>query len=150
MNEAAKGVLRDVQDIVLGYGQSDEFRYLFPLDCLRRRGLMREGSFVIHPKSNLYSRRSSKLVSTVVSTFTAYYVCLWPQFFPGVPLVTSRPPIDGEVDFAVEDAPRIAGPLPTFDGRVVVYPTLSNLRDYLSWRQVDCMIHSFPHFVFLS
>ena len=25
-----------------------------------------------------------------------------------------------------------------FDGRVVLYPTEKNLRDYLSWRQADC------------
>lgn len=29
---------------------------------------------------------------------------------------------------------------PVFDGRVVSYPTDENLRDYLSWRQVDCKI----------
>ncbi len=28
---------------------------------------------------------------------------------------------------------------PQFDGRVVAYPTLKCLRDYLSWRQADCM-----------
>jgi tRNA(His) 5'-end guanylyltransferase len=27
---------------------------------------------------------------------------------------------------------------PQFDGRVVCYPSLKNLRDYLSWRQADC------------
>lgn len=30
MNKAAEGVLRDVQDIVLGYGVSDEFRCVAP------------------------------------------------------------------------------------------------------------------------
>ena len=28
--------------------------------------------------------------------------------------------------------------MPAFDGRVVLYPAVSNLRDYMSWRQVDC------------
>ena len=28
--------------------------------------------------------------------------------------------------------------MPSFDGRVVLYPSSSNLRDYMSWRQVDC------------
>jgi len=33
--------------------------------------------------------------------------------------------------------------LPTFDGRAVVYPSVRELRDYLSWRQVDCMVFFF-------
>lgn len=28
--------------------------------------------------------------------------------------------------------------MPSFDGRVVQYPSVVNLRDYMSWRQVDC------------
>ena len=28
---------------------------------------------------------------------------------------------------------------PTFDGRVILYPTEANLKDYLCWRQADCM-----------
>ena len=28
--------------------------------------------------------------------------------------------------------------MPSFDGRVVQYPSVGNLRDYMSWRQVDC------------
>ena len=59
----------------------------------------------------------SKLVSTIVSTFTANYIHLWSTYFPDTPLTS---------------------PLPTFDGRAVCYPNLQNLRDYLSWRQVDC------------
>lgn len=61
---------------------------------------------------------SSKLVTTVVSTFTAHYIYNWPKFFPDTPL---EPPH-----------------LPTFDGRAVTYPSTRNLRDYMSWRQVDC------------
>lgn len=53
-----------------------------------------------------------------MSTFTSYYIHLWPSFFPDKPL---------------------SSPLPSFDGRIVLYPTVENLRDYLSWRQVDCM-----------
>lgn len=29
--------------------------------------------------------------------------------------------------------------MPTFDGRAVQYPNVRVLRDYMSWRQVDCM-----------
>ena len=53
----------------------------------------------------------------MVSTFTAYYTHLWSAHFPDTPL---------------------SAPLPSFDGRAVCYPSVNNLRDYLSWRQVDC------------
>ncbi|KAI9771074.1 MAG: tRNA-His guanylyltransferase [Geoglossum simile] len=69
----------------------------------------------------------SKLVTTVVSTFTSYYVHLWPSFFPGNPL---------------------SPPLPSFDGRAVQYPSTQNLRDYMSWRQVDCHINNLYNTVF--
>lgn len=100
MNASAKAVMGGLPDISLAYGVSDEY------------------SFVFHKNSQLFDRRSSKLVSTVVSTFTAFYVHLWPTFFPDTPLTAS--------------------PMPTFDGRAVCYPSIQNLRDYLSWRQVDC------------
>lgn len=67
----------------------------------------------------------SKLVTTVVSSFTAYYIHLWSSFFPA-------------------DNPLTPPNLPTFDGRAVQYPSLQNLRDYLSWRQVDCMFIPSP------
>ncbi|RKF80341.1 tRNA guanylyltransferase [Golovinomyces cichoracearum] len=84
MNSAAKAVMNEISDIILGYGVSDEY---------------------------------SKLVSTVVSTFTAYYVHFWSNFFIDTPL---------------------SPPLPSFDGRIIQYPSIENLRDYMSWRQVDC------------
>lgn len=72
----------------------------------------------------------SKLVTTITSTFTAYYVHLWSQFFP-------------------PDNPLVS-PLPTFDGRAVVYPTVENIRDYMSWRQVDCHINNLYNTTFWS
>ena len=59
----------------------------------------------------------SKIISTVVSTFTSYYVYLWSTYLPTVAL---------------------SPPLPSFDGRAVTYPSARLMRDYLSWRQVDC------------
>jgi tRNA(His) guanylyltransferase len=32
--------------------------------------------------------------------------------------------------------------IPGFDGRIVLYPSYRNLRDYFSWRQVDCHINN--------
>ncbi|GJN70464.1 tRNA(His) guanylyltransferase [Purpureocillium lilacinum] len=103
MNAAAKAVVTDLPEITIGYGISDEY------------------SFVFHKSCSLFERRASKLVSTIVSTFTANYVYSWPTYFPDDPLTY---------------------PLPTFDGRAVVYPSVQNLRDYLSWRQVDCHINN--------
>ncbi|KAK7914282.1 tRNA(His) guanylyltransferase, partial [Apiospora marii] len=103
MNAAAKAVMTEISDIIVSYGVSDEY------------------SFVFHKTCTLYDRRESKLVSTVVSTFSAYYVYLWSTYFPDMPL---------------------APPLPSFDGRAVCYPSVQNMRDYMSWRQVDCHINN--------
>jgi tRNA(His) guanylyltransferase len=72
---------------------------------------------------------TSKLVTTIVSTFTSYYVHLWSQYFPDRPL---------------------SPPLPSFDGRAVCYPSVSNLRDYMSWRQADCHINNLYNTAFWS
>ncbi|KAL2820709.1 Thg1 C terminal domain-containing protein [Aspergillus granulosus] len=104
MNAAAVEVLKDLPDLVIAYGVSDEY------------------SFVFHPSCDLFERRSAKLVTTIVSTFTAHYIFLWSKYFPDMLL---QPPY-----------------LPSFDGRAVVYPTTRNLRDYMSWRQVDCHINN--------
>ncbi|XP_041846079.1 probable tRNA(His) guanylyltransferase isoform X3 [Melanotaenia boesemani] len=37
---------------------------------------------------------------------------------------------------------------PGFDGRVILYPSNRNLRDYLSWRQADCHINNLYNTVF--
>ncbi|KAH7001650.1 tRNA guanylyltransferase [Ilyonectria destructans] len=103
MNTAARAVVADLPDITIAYGVSDEY------------------SFVFHKSCTLFERRDSKLVSTVVSTFTSNYVYSWSTHFPDTPL---------------------SFPLPTFDGRAVCYPSVQNLRDYLSWRQVDCHINN--------
>ncbi|KFY53340.1 hypothetical protein V496_07671 [Pseudogymnoascus sp. VKM F-4515 (FW-2607)] len=103
MNAAAERVLVELPDVVVAYGISDEY------------------SFVLHRSCTLFERRSSKLVTTIVSMFSAYYVHLWPSFFPDSPLTF---------------------PLPGFDGRAVQYPSVQNLRDYMSWRQVDCHINN--------
>ncbi|TLD38581.1 tRNAHis guanylyltransferas-like protein Thg1 [Venturia nashicola] len=103
MNAAASAVMKDLSDLVLAYGVSDEY------------------SFVFHKDTSLFERRASKLMTTIVSTFTAYYVSLWGTYFPEKALTS---------------------PLPTFDGRCVCYPSIGNLRDYISWRQVDCHINN--------
>ncbi len=65
-------------------------------------------------------RRKSKLISLLVSCFTAHYIVSWPNFF-----LTKR-----------------LQHLPIFDGRAVCYPTDQTLRDYLCWRQADTHINN--------
>lgn len=103
MNEAAKTVMTEMPELIIAYGISDEY------------------SFVFHKTCKLFERRESKLVTTIVSTFTAYYIYLWDKYFPDKPL---------------------SPPLPSFDGRAACYPSVSNLRDYMSWRQADCHINN--------
>ncbi|CAL5866814.1 uncharacterized protein PFLUO_LOCUS1024 [Penicillium psychrofluorescens] len=104
MNAAAVEVMNDLPDLCIAYGISDEY------------------SFVFHPSCELFERRNSKLVTTVVSSFTAHYIHQWNSYFSSTPL-----------------QPRY---LPSFDGRAVIYPNTQILRDYMSWRQVDCHINN--------
>lgn len=123
MNSAASHVVRSIPDICFAYGVSDEF------------------SFVFDRNTVMFDRRRDKLVSTVVSTFTAVYLQLWPQHFR---LSDKSLPSDNHhtgLDLLH---------LPTFDGRAVIYPSTANLRDYLSWRQVDCHINNLYNTTFWS
>ncbi|KAJ1981937.1 hypothetical protein H4R33_005136 [Dimargaris cristalligena] len=79
-----------------------------------------EYSFVVHENSQYFNRREAKLVSSIVSLFTSLYVFYWPTVFP-----------DRQLKYP-----------PSFDGRIVCYPTEAILRDYLAWRQVDCHINN--------
>jgi len=102
MNAAAMSVMLEFRDIVIAYGVSDEY------------------SFVLKKDATLFSRRTSKINTSIVSQFTAAYVMNWSKFFPSTSLKS----------------------IPTFDGRLVCYPTDENIKDYLNWRQVDCHINN--------
>merc|ERR1712079_3668 len=78
-----------------------------------------EYSFVFRPDTGVYSRRRDKIVTNIVSLFASSYVFHWPDLFPSSTLLYP----------------------PSFDGRAVLYPTVRNMRDYLSWRQADCHIN---------
>jgi tRNA(His) guanylyltransferase len=116
MNHAAKSVMRELSsDIVLGYGDSDEYRS-------RTRPLQRDtddNSFLLTRDCKLYSRREFKIVSAFVSLFTGYYMFHWKDHFPDTALKYP----------------------PSFDGRAVLYPDIKNVRDYFAWRQADCSSH---------
>ncbi|XP_057816540.1 tRNA(His) guanylyltransferase 1 isoform X1 [Cryptomeria japonica] len=91
----------------------------FP-DMVFAYGVSDEYSFVLKRTSTFYQRRASKIVSLTVSFFSSTYVMKWSKFFP-----------HKELQYP-----------PSFDGRVVCYPSSSILRDYLAWRQVDCHINN--------
>jgi tRNA(His) guanylyltransferase len=61
-----------------------------------------------------------------VSTFTSAYVYYWNKVFT-----------DKELKYP-----------PVFDGRVILYPSIQNLKDYLCWRYVDCHINNLYNTVF--
>lgn len=102
MNRSAMAVMQEYKDIVLSYGESDEY------------------SFVFRKETEVYNRRGSKLLSYVNSLFSSSYVYYWKDYFHTVKLLYP----------------------PAFDARIVLYPSDNNLRDYLSWRQVDTHINN--------
>ncbi|KAL1516440.1 hypothetical protein ABEB36_000358 [Hypothenemus hampei] len=102
MNKAASTVMEEYKDILLAYGQSDEF------------------SFVLRKDSTLYNRRRSKICTYINSLFSSSYVYFWKDHFQ-----------DTKLKYP-----------PSFDSRIVLYPTDKNLRDYFSWRQADCHINN--------
>lgn len=108
MSYAAVQVLKEFNEIVLAFGQSDEY------------------SFVFHKSAEVYNRRASKIVTCVNSLFTSSYVFHWSKFFEEKKLLYP----------------------PSFDARIVLYPSDENLRDYLSWRQADTHINNLYNTVF--
>ncbi|KAJ7146753.1 Thg1 C terminal domain-containing protein [Mycena epipterygia] len=102
MDHAARDLMEQYSDIVLAFGESDEF------------------SFLIRRSAALYNRRQSKIVSTLTSLFTSSYVFRWASYFPDAPLKYP----------------------PSFDGRIILYPGVREVRDYFSWRQTDTHINN--------
>lgn len=102
MNHAACCVMKEFNEIILSYGQSDEY------------------SFVFHRSADVYNRRASKILSNVNSLFTSSYVFNWSRWFE-----------DEKLKYP-----------PCFDARIVLYPTIENIKDYLSWRQADVHINN--------
>ncbi|KAL6298645.1 tRNAHis guanylyltransferase [Sparassis latifolia] len=108
MDRAARDVMDEFKDIVLAFGESDEFSFLF------RRS------------TTLYNRRHSKILTNVTSLFTSSYVYNWSSYLPDTPLKYA----------------------PCFDGRIVLYPSSKEVRDYFSWRQADTHINNLYNTIF--
>ena len=121
MNASATATLRTLPDITVAFGVSDEFSFLLPRECA------------------LFDRREDKLISTVVSTFTGWYVFLWPKYFTASG--------GGEGEGGEEEEKPLLAP-PSFDCRAVCYPSMGNVRDYFAWRQVDTHINNLYNTVF--
>ena len=77
MNAAAVEVVRSFVDVVLAYGDSDEY------------------SFVFHENCTLFERRAAKLTTSVATQFTAEYCMLWSEYLPGTTLERPWPTFDG-------------------------------------------------------
>ncbi|CAN0330702.1 unnamed protein product [Ectocarpus sp. 6 AP-2014] len=69
MAECARQVMSEWSDLVMAFGQSDEFSFLLPAS------------------SPLYGRRSAKLSTSFVSLFSSSFVFFWPKHFPDTPLL---------------------------------------------------------------
>lgn len=102
MNYVAFSVMKDFHEILMGFGQSDEY------------------SFVFKKQTTLYKRRAAKLLTVINSKFSSSYVYYWSKFFA-----------DENLQYP-----------PTFDGRIVLYPSDQNLIDYMKWRQADVHINN--------
>jgi tRNA(His) guanylyltransferase len=77
MSASAQHICKTNQQIIMAYGQSDEY------------------SIVFHKSCDLYNRRAEKILSVIVSSFTSAYVFHWNKFFD-IPL--QYPPcFDGRV-----------------------------------------------------
>ncbi|CAH1783898.1 unnamed protein product [Owenia fusiformis] len=78
MNCAAKQVMTEFKDIVLAYGQSDEYSFVFKIN------------------TSTYNRRSSKLMTNICSLFASTFVFNWQKYFHDVKL-KYPPAFDGRV-----------------------------------------------------
>ena len=65
MNKAAKEVMKSFTDIVIAYGESDEY------------------SFVFKKSTKVFNRREDKILSCVLSLFSSSYVFYFSKYFGG-------------------------------------------------------------------
>lgn len=104
MNAAAMQIMHRYSDVLLAYGDSDEYSFLLRRSC------------------ELYERREMKLCTLFASLMSTYYMHFWNQRYPEKLIQLEM--------------------IPTFDARAVTYPNFRTVRDYFSWRQVDCHINN--------
>ena len=66
MTKCAKEVMKNFNEIVIAYGDSDEF------------------SFVFKRSAKVFNRREDKILSCVLSLYSSSYVFHWNKYFEGV------------------------------------------------------------------
>jgi len=122
MDHAARDTMELYPDIVLAFGESDEYRHVYSrlVRCPTQLFFV---SFLLKKSTTIYNRRQSKIVSTLTSQFTSSYVFHWSRYFPDTLLQYP----------------------PSFDGRIICYPTEKSVKDYFSWRQADSEYLIFTH-----
>ena len=64
MSKCAKEVMKSFNEIILAYGDSDEF------------------SFVFKKSAKVFNRREDKILSCVLSLYSTSYVFYWSKYFP--------------------------------------------------------------------
>lgn len=104
MNRAAENIVKLFPDILIAYGDSDEYSFLLRRSC------------------DLYERREMKLITLFSSLMSTNYFYEWNKEFPEKPIKIEK--------------------LPVFDARAILYPAIKHIKDYFSWRQVDCHINN--------
>lgn len=107
--------MNEFKDICLAFGESDEYRCLSRLFQSCYTSLICTYSFLFRRSTALYNRRQAKILTTVTSLFTSSYVYNWQKYLP-----------NKELKYP-----------PSFDGRIVIYPSSKEVRDYFAWRQAD-------------
>lgn len=75
MNETALHVFQHISDVVMAYGDSDEY------------------SFLLRKKTSLYERREMKIVTLFAATMASAYQYIWNKKFPEKPIQQERLPI---------------------------------------------------------
>jgi tRNA(His) 5'-end guanylyltransferase len=83
---------------------------------------------VFNLEDTTFDRRIDKITTCLVSLFSSAYIFYFQEEF-------------GSLDM-------LNGVIPSFDARLVSYPNLKSLRDYFSWRQVDCHINNLFNYCF--
>ncbi|PWA94478.1 tRNAHis guanylyltransferase [Artemisia annua] len=98
MNSCASSMCKDFPDIILAYGFGHEYNFIF------------------RKETDVYTRRTSKLVSVIVSSFTSLYRIKWIEFFPNKDMRSGA----------------------LFEGEVLCLKETSDIQAYLAFKQQEC------------
>ena len=79
-----------------------------------------EFNFVFKKKANVFNRRHDKVLSTIVSLFSSAFMFYFDKYFIDTRIVI----------------------IPSFEAKVVLLPSLGDVKAYISYRQVDCHVEN--------